>query len=69
MGVKKAATKKKSGGVLGKVAKKAKTVVSAVTGKKVYGKRRSRVTPEKLAKKILILRLQKRLYRMKYGGR
>ncbi len=32
-------------------------------------KRSSRVTPEKLAKKILILRLQKRLYKMKYGGR
>jgi len=51
-----------------KVAKGLKKVSGMLKGKS-GGKRRSRVTPEKLAKKILIEKLKKKLYKMKYGGR
>ena len=70
MGVKKAGKAKKakkSGGVIGRVK-------SAIAGK-IYGskgssgRRRSRQTPEKLAKQILILKLKRKLFRLKYGGR
>jgi len=51
-----------------------KLLKSAIGGKlgavsRGGGRRRSRVTPEKLARKILILKMQRKLYRLKYGGR
>jgi len=37
--------------------------------KRTSGMRRNRQTPEKLAKKLLMLKLQKKIYKVKYGGR
>jgi len=68
-------TRKVSKGALGaslikKAAKGAKGLLGAVSGKRGgTGRRRSRLTPEKLAKKILVERLKKKLYKLKYGGR
>ncbi len=71
MGVKKAKKAKsvKSGGVA-KVAKSALGAISGIKGKASSGVRRKRrMTPESLSRQILILKLKKRLFRMKYGGR
>lgn len=71
MGIKKAKPKaKKSSGVLGKV-KSAIGGKLGLSGKKSSSgmRRRSRLTPEKLARQILILKLKRKLYRLKYGGR
>lgn len=70
MGVKKSRSKKSS--KIGRAAKSAVSAVGGLLGGKSRGggmRRRSRETPEKLAKKILILKLKKKLYKMKYGGR
>jgi len=45
-----------------------KSVVSGAKGGRTGGHRR-RVTPEKLQRQILILKLKKKLNRLKYGGR
>lgn len=74
MGVKKSKSKKSS---LGNVAKKAKGVYNQIAGnsggsskkKKDGSTKRHRQTPEKLAKKLLIIKLQKKIYKAKYGGR
>ena len=69
MGVKKAA---KSTAKKGTVKKAATTALSALSGLKKGkggGGRRRRMTPESLSRQILILKLKKRLFRMKYGGR
>jgi len=73
MGIKKikvGKTTKKAGGLI----KAAKTtlggVVSAISGKRAGGgRRRGKMTPERLARKILVERLKKKLYKLKYGGR
>jgi hypothetical protein len=68
MGAKKSTPKaKKSSGVLGKV----KSAIGAKLGIKAKGgggRRRSH-GPEWYARKILVLKLKKRLYKLKYGGR
>jgi hypothetical protein len=71
MGVKKAkkATKAKKSGGVAKVAKTAVSALSGIKGKASTGGRRRRMTPESLSRQILILKLKKRLFRMKYGGR
>jgi len=67
MGVIKAKKAKKTS----KVSKVAKTVTSAVGAvmgggsKSRSGKRRSRLTPEKLAKKIIMLKLKKKLAKLR----
>jgi len=68
MGVKKAKVSKNK---VSKVSKVAKTVGSALGlgSKKTGGKRRSRLTPERLAKQILVVKLKKKLWKAKYGGR
>lgn len=74
---KKSKSKKSKGSFGGVVSRTAGTmsslgsrIASTVTGGGARtGGRRSRETPEKLARKILILKLKKRLYKLKYGGR
>ncbi len=67
MGAKKSKPKKKKSGVLGKV-KSAIGAKLGVKSKSVGGRRRSH-GPEWYARKILVLKLKKRLYKLKYGGR
>jgi len=70
MGVKKAKSSRSS--KVGKIVKAARSVATNVIGgarKSSSGKRRSRQTPEKLAKKLLVLKLQKKIWKAKYGGR
>lgn len=55
--------------IVSKVAKTAKSAISSLSAKRSTGKRRGRMTPERLAKKILVERLKKKLYKLKYGGR
>lgn len=62
----------KVGGLVSKVATAGKSLKTALSGQKAPSKggyRRRRITPQKLMNKILILRLQKKLMRLKYGGR
>lgn len=67
MGAVKKSKTKKSKGVLSKV----KSAIGSKLGgsRSSGGRRRSRLTPEKLARQILILKLKRKLFRMKYGGR
>lgn len=65
--------KKAGGSALSKVASSAgglvglgKNVLSG--GSRSSGKRRHRETPEKLMKKILILKLKRKLNKLRYGG-
>jgi hypothetical protein len=75
IGVKKAKVKttaKKSKSAISNVISGASSLIRGATGvKRASGgmRRHHRVTPESLAKKILILKLKKKLYKMKYGGR
>jgi len=70
MGAKKAkkTSSKKSSGVLGKV-KSAIAGKIGVKSKGGGGRRRRRMTPESLARQILILKLKRKLFRLKYGGK
>ncbi len=66
MGTKKSSSKGKKGSVVSKV----KSAIGSKLGLKAKSSgRRRRVTPEKLARQILIYKLKKKLYKMKYGGR
>jgi len=78
MGVKKAKKVTSSKAKKVKVPKSATSSISSALGAVIGGKSSSRggsgkrshkQTPEKLAKQILILKLKKRLFKMKYGGR
>jgi len=68
MGAKKPkASKAKAGSKVSKTISTAKSLLSG--GKSSSGKRRSsKMTPERLSKKILVEKLKKRLFRIKYGG-
>lgn len=65
MGVKKSRKKSKKSSVFSK----AKDFISSKVSKSSGGVRHRRVTPEKLAKQILILKLKRKLFKLKYGGR
>ena len=70
MGVKKASkssAKKSVGKTIKSVASSALGMVKGTSRK--AGGRRHRNTPEKLAKKLLMIKLQKKIWKAKYGGR
>ncbi len=69
MGTKKTKTKSSKKSSLGSRAVSAGRSLLSGSKSKGGGKRRSRQTPEKLAKAILILKLKRKLWKMKYGGR
>lgn len=77
MGVKKAKTTKSKTSKVSKsksVVKAASSLGAKLLGggssaSKGGGVRRSRQTPEKLAKKLLVIKLQKKIWKAKYGGR
>lgn len=74
MGVKKAkkSRSRKSGGSIKRAATAVVSSALGAVGVKSRGgggRRHSRETPEKLARKILILKFKKKLYKLKYGGR
>lgn len=73
MGVKKAKskttkTKAKASGVL-KTASSLGSKLMGGTSRAKGGVRRSRQTPEKLAKKLLVIKLKKKIWKAQYGGR
>lgn len=69
MGIKKGKTKtKKTKSIGGKIVSAGKSLLSGKSSKG-GGRRRSRLTPEKLAKQILVLKLKRKLWKLKYGGR
>lgn len=70
MGVKKAKKSKrvKSSGVISRV-KSALGSKLGVSSSRSGVRRRTRLTPERLARQILILKLKRKLFRLKYGGR
>ena len=68
MGVKKARKSSAKGGGVKKVAR-AIADKYYNSGNKTKRPGKSRMTPERLSKKILVEKLKKRLYQIKYGGR
>ena len=68
MGQKKPAAKRSAKSTAGKVVKTAVSALSGMKSSSKGGRRSKRMTPEKLSKAILVEKLKKRLFRIKYGG-
>ncbi len=70
MGVKKGKAKPKKGKISSAVGRVTSAIGGKIGLKSGSGlRRKSRLTPEKLARQILILKLKRKLFRLKYGGR
>ena len=67
MGQKKPAAKK-SKGTAGKVVKTAISALGGMKSSSKGGRKSRRMSPERLSKAILVEKLKKRLFRIKYGG-
>lgn len=61
--------KSRSSGLLRGVGSSLASFVGGSRSRGGGGRKHSRQTPEKLARKILVERLKKKLYKLKYGGR
>jgi len=68
MGQKKPAAKKAKKSTGSKIVKTAVSALSGMKSSSGGGRRSKRMTPEKLSKAILVEKLKKRLFKIKYGG-
>lgn len=59
----------KATGITAKLGGGIGAVTQAVAGRTSGFRRRRRITPERLQRQILILKLKRKLSRLKYGGR